>query len=328
MLPPDQQGIAALDHAARANDGGGWFGRVGDAWPVVVVAEPGEARRQARDSVRLAGGIVAEELDWAAAGAWLAGAPLATTVLIETMGVAPDQLAPVLGVLDGWALTGGVAVVAAMTLAQVDLVTATLAGPHVQWLCDAGPGERVAALALARARPSTNGVREPAGEGGQGPRLARLAAEVARIADALTEIAGEDASGNAVGDRQHGWGALPADAAAAGIDAQEVRAAIRSRRLRDQLFGSGWFEDPAWDMLLDLFAAELEGTRVSVSSLCIAAAVAPTTALRWLARMTEAGLIERRPDPSDRRRAFTVLSEDAGGLMHRYWAGLRQAGLP
>ena len=43
-------------------------------------------------------------------------------------------------------------------------------------------------------------------------------------------------------------------------------------------------------VLLDLFAAELEGNRVSVSSLCIAAGVAPTTALRWIARMTDMGL--------------------------------------
>ena len=57
-------------------------------------------------------------------------------------------------------------------------------------------------------------------------------------------------------------------------------------------------------MLLDLYAAELEGAQVSVSSLCIAAAVAPTTALRWIGRMTEAGLFVRQPDPFDRRRAF------------------------
>lgn len=64
-------------------------------------------------------------------------------------------------------------------------------------------------------------------------------------------------------------------------------------------------------MLLDLYAAHLEGTQVSVSSLCIAAAVAPTTALRWIGKMTEAGLFTRQPDPVDRRRAFMVLTERA-----------------
>src|SRR3546814_13384386 len=61
-------------------------------------------------------------------------------------------------------------------------------------------------------------------------------------------------------------------------------------------------------MLLNLFAADLEGGRVSVSSLCIAAAVAPTTALRWIGRMTEAGLLDRAPDPDDRRRPFVMLT--------------------
>ena len=80
-------------------------------------------------------------------------------------------------------------------------------------------------------------------------------------------------------------------------------------------------------MLLDLFAAELERAQVSVSSLCIAAAVAPTTALRWIARMTEAGLFERRPDPFDRRRAFMGLSRRASLGMRHYFTALRQAGM-
>ena len=99
------------------------------------------------------------------------------------------------------------------------------------------------------------------------------------------------------------------------------------RRLRDRFFASGLFEDPAWDMLLDLFAAELEGSAVSVSSLCIAAAVAPTTALRWIARLTDAGLLERRPDPFDKRRVFMALSEAARQGMRGYCRAVREAGL-
>ena len=105
----------------------------------------------------------------------------------------------------------------------------------------------------------------------------------------------------------------------------EIRRAIRARRLRDQFFGGGLFEDPAWDMLLDLFAAELEGNRVSVSSLCIAAGVAPTTALRWIARMTDMGLFVRHPDPVDRRRAFMTLSPRASEAMRAYLVAARKA---
>ena len=97
--------------------------------------------------------------------------------------------------------------------------------------------------------------------------------------------------------------------------------------MRDQFFAPGLFEDPAWDMLLDLFAAELERTRVSVSSLCIAAAVAPTTALRWIAKMTETELFVRQPDPMDRRRAFMALSGHASQAMRRYMAAVRRTDL-
>ena len=80
-------------------------------------------------------------------------------------------------------------------------------------------------------------------------------------------------------------------------------------------------------MLLDLYAADAEDMPVSVSSLCIASAVAPTTALRWIARMTEDGLLERHPDATDRRRAFMALTDVARLGMRGYLVGLRRAGL-
>ena len=94
---------------------------------------------------------------------------------------------------------------------------------------------------------------------------------------------------------------------------------IAVRHKRHELFGNfgdeTLFEDPAWDMLLDLYAAELEGKRVSVTSLCIAAGVAPTTALRWISKMTEMALLIRHPDLDDRRRAFMTLSPPASEAM-------------
>ena len=54
---------------------------------------------------------------------------------------------------------------------------------------------------------------------------------------------------------------------------------IRAPRLRSCYFAQDLFADPAWDMLLDLFQAEISQLRVPVSSLCIAAAVPATAAL-------------------------------------------------
>ena len=67
---------------------------------------------------------------------------------------------------------------------------------------------------------------------------------------------------------------------------------------------------------------------MSVSSLCIAAAVAPTTALRWIGKLTAIHLLDRAPDPDDRRRAFVALTADAANAMHRYVAALAEARLP
>ena len=61
-------------------------------------------------------------------------------------------------------------------------------------------------------------------------------------------------------------------------------------------------------MLLDLLQAEIAQHRVPVSSLCIAAAVPATTALRWIKTMTDGGLFMRRADPHDGRRVFVELA--------------------
>ena len=77
-------------------------------------------------------------------------------------------------------------------------------------------------------------------------------------------------------------------------------------------------------MLLDLTAAHAEGQKVSVTSLCIAANVPATTALRWLTQMVETGVLQRVADPADRRRVFIELSERARAGMAGYFAALQE----
>lgn len=104
------------------------------------------------------------------------------------------------------------------------------------------------------------------------------------------------------------------------IDAKALRDIIKTRRLRDRYFEADLFADPAWDILLDLKAAAQEGQKVSVSSLCIAAAVPPTTALRWITAMTESGMLVRRQDPDDARRVFIELSNETNAKLDDYFA--------
>ncbi len=108
-----------------------------------------------------------------------------------------------------------------------------------------------------------------------------------------------------------------------GPKASEIRSLLKSRRKRDAHFNAELFADPAWDILLDLFAARLEGKKVSVSSLCIAAAVPPTTALRWISAMTEDGILLREHDPDDARRVFIRLSDSASESLVAYFTEIK-----
>ena len=113
------------------------------------------------------------------------------------------------------------------------------------------------------------------------------------------------------------WAPLP--------DPKLIRQIIRQRCLRSEFLGGDWFADPAWDILLDLTAAAAENKRVSVSSLCHASGVPPTTALRWISQMVDGGLLVRVDDPVDRRRSFIELSDVATRKMARYFA---ETGVP
>jgi hypothetical protein len=91
-------------------------------------------------------------------------------------------------------------------------------------------------------------------------------------------------------------------------ESEFARILIAERRLRDGVLGAELFGEPVWDMLLDLFIAHEEQERVSVSSLCIAAAVPATTALRWVNNLVKREMIIRRPDPKDGRRVWIELA--------------------
>ena len=144
-------------------------------------------------------------------------------------------------------------------------------------------------------------------------RLLRISDEVSRIASTLARISTGSASLNSAPPYEQ-TGPAP------DVPVGTVRSAIRARRLRERFFEPELFADPAWDMMLDLFEAELSHRRVAVSSLCIAAAVPATTALRWLKSLTEKGLVIRRADPLDGRRIYVELSSEASAGLSRYFA--------
>ena len=91
-----------------------------------------------------------------------------------------------------------------------------------------------------------------------------------------------------------------------------------SRRMRDRYFQSDLFGEPAWDMLLDLFVRGVQGKKTAVSSLCIASGVPPSTALRWIRTLHDAGLVTREESERDRRVVHLGLSAAGFRALRRY----------
>lgn len=138
--------------------------------------------------------------------------------------------------------------------------------------------------------------------------MEQLAATAQMLAD---ELAAAAQRSNPAAQRHpplHLVGANDHETSGKAMLSARTRCYLRARRVREGLFPESIFADPAWDMLLDLFASKLEGTEVCVSDACSAAGVPPTTALRWLCRLEDSGLLVRRSDPKDSRRIHVELT--------------------
>ena len=148
-----------------------------------------------------------------------------------------------------------------------------LAAPtDAEFLVDPQRAETVYALTKARGRKN-EGARENRGESRELMRLSDELVEMARRVAALTR---DNDGGQVRSDPLSYRGPPPGSATPLGedvpppISSGQLREMIRLRRMREGLFESDLFADPAWDMLLDLMASRLEDKPVSVSSLCIA----------------------------------------------------------
>jgi len=149
--------------------------------------------------------------------------------------------------------------------------------------------------------------------GRKGESLLQLSEEVSRIAGTLAQLSTEPSLSR---DEPSVPRKVPH------VSVETVSSVIRSRKLRTRYFSEDLFADPAWDIMLDLLRAEASHTRVSVSSLCLAAGVPATTALRWLKSMEKQALVIRRNDPHDGRRVFIELAPETSVALNRYFADL------
>ncbi|WP_404335084.1 winged helix DNA-binding protein [Sphingomonas sp. MMS12-HWE2-04] len=310
---------------------GGELVTYGETLPIaLVIADSAHHRAEAVDALALAGCAARGPIGFDEAARDFSRYDGLDLVVIEAASAPEALLERVFARAETLARERQLGIVATILPEQIDGAAAQLLGSHAQLLCDPTKAERVGAIAMSTMRGG-RAVREVSGEAAVA-QLRRLNEEMARIAETLVRLTRETDGPSAIdhrtGVRDSGNAYRgPETAAPIEIAASEIRGVIRARRLRSQFFEADLFADPAWDMLLDLFASDLERRRVSVSSLCIAAAVPPTTALRWIGTLHEAGLFERQADPADRRRAYIALTAKAIEGMRAYVGAIRRAGL-
>ena len=329
----------ALDFAygAPANDAAGL------RLSLSIFADRPALREQMREDALGAGFRVAEAGDIASL---LEGdaRPLGDVVLVDCPAVDGATLAA-LSRLDVRAANAALELVVSTSVDALDDVFGALDQCGPQILVTPSRAERMIALGRVLARMPTRRVRELSEE--DRLVLLRLTEQVSQIAERIDRIspaAGPTTGGGTAPNTAPASadpGAFRFDTARLGAgqgddatdrlvrtarpplpDPRLIRRIIRQRQLRARFFDGDLFADPAWDMLLDLTAARAEHSRVSVTSLCIASGVPPTTALRWIGQMTEAGLLQRVEDETDRRRAFITLTDKAADGMARYFAEL------
>ena len=320
--------VAQLDYAPASD-------AVGLPLAVSIFADRAHVRGQIAEDVGGAGFRVLLE---AALTEVLDGAPLSLgeIVLLDCPRVDGATLAA-LSRLDMRIARSGARLVVSTAIEALEDVFACLDQSAPRILVAPTRGERVVALGEELTKVARARVREHS-DGDQVSllRLAEQVSEIARKLDALA-VSNDDSRGNSFrfespapgysgpegGD---GSDRLSRTARPPLPDPRLVRQIIRQRQLRQKFFDGDLFADPAWDILLDLTAARAEHERVSVTSLCIASGVPPTTALRWISQMVEIGLLERVEDEQDRRRAFIALSDRAADAMARYFAELGKDG--
>lgn len=283
--------------------------------PVLLAASSDRASARAATSIEAAGfRIAAVPLEGAIDRMAIQAAASAIWVEVdEDGGASLDRL---LDRVDAEAGSGRFPAIVSAPLSLIDAVDARLQDRSVTLLIDPTDADRAAALALAMVRRRGEGARlnDVASEA-SAIRLRQLSDEVSRIATTLARLS---AVPGAPSVERIDPGVPASDKP--DVSAELVRQVIRARRIRARFFDETLFADPAWDMLLDLLQAEIAQHRVPVSSLCIAAAVPPTTALRWIKTMTDAGMFQRRSDPHDGRRVFVELSAGASESIRRYFS--------
>lgn len=104
-----------------------------------------------------------------------------------------------------------------------------------------------------------------------------------------------------------------------------IAQAIRQlRRLRGDVFGIV-IQEPAWDMLLQVYIRDTTGAFITAAQLKNESLVPPSTAERWLHYLENEGLVSRKTRSIDEQTELVELTDAAREALVRYLAVVRAA---
>jgi len=132
-----------------------------------------------------------------------------------------------------------------------------------------------------------------------------LAGSLLRLADSIEQDWYRESSA-----LSFSWPACAARIEKNSLDlARRASILIKQNELRAKFLPSELFGDPAWNMLLDLFVQFSGAAKISGKSLVIASGAPASTALRYIGRLEEEGLIERENSMLDGRVSLFSLTK-------------------
>lgn len=133
---------------------------------------------------------------------------------------------------------------------------------------------------------------------------------------------------SAVAEEFNGRVAQAAEPAVLGDEPSEAalvdhaRAVLKQRRMRRQFLPGELFHEPAWDMMLALFASRDDRLPMNIKALVSMSDAPVTTSQRWIEHLHKLKLIDRVIDPTDRRRVEISLSHTGDQAMKSYLRAL------
>ena len=212
-----------------------------DSRPAVITISGSEAGTERCQAITdAAGARILGDVMVGRSRARLENVAVLDAVLADLSTVGASHLDAVLGDISILAQEHDCSIISLVTFDAIDIVDAALGEHKLEILCNAGMAESIAALAAAivpQALAVAEGVEQEA------TRLRRLSEEVGRIARTLAEISDTRQDGRSRGDGDLDGTSYAGreNARAPMASAEDIRATIRLRRLRDRFFPSALF---------------------------------------------------------------------------------------